>query len=63
MMLFVMKNECNCDNDAKYKSLSFASNDFTMGRRRVLRELEKVEHVEIDLVWEPAWNIQWQQMK
>jgi metal-sulfur cluster biosynthetic enzyme len=23
----------------------------------VLRELEKVEHVEIDLVWEPAWNI------
>lgn len=23
----------------------------------VMRELEKVEHVEIDLVWEPAWNI------
>ena len=29
----------------------------------VLRELEKVEHVEIDLVWEPAWNISMAQVK
>jgi metal-sulfur cluster biosynthetic enzyme len=23
----------------------------------VMRELPKVEHVEVELVWEPAWNI------
>ena len=28
------KMKCSCYNDVKYKSLSFASNDFTMGRRR-----------------------------
>jgi metal-sulfur cluster biosynthetic enzyme len=22
-----------------------------------MRELPKVEHVEVELVWEPAWNI------